>query len=91
MLRLVKTNETPRRLTLRVEGRLVSPWLEVLERECRRGLSEGRVVTVDFSGVVYAGPAGIALARELAGQGVRLEQLSPIMAELIALDDPNES
>ena len=83
MLRLVKTSKQPHELTLLVEGRVVAPWLGVLEEECRQGLLQGLQVTVDLSGVTYVGPAGIAVLRELVGQGVQLSQLSPILAELV--------
>lgn len=85
MLRLVTSNDVPHQTTLRVEGRVVSPWLGVLAEECRRGLSEGRRVIVDLSRVSYIGPAGVTLLRELLGEGIQLANLSPIMAELIGI------
>ena len=77
MLRIT-TDETPRVLTLRLEGRLEGPWVEVL-MECWRDAmarSESRRRCVDLSGMTF-----------IDGQGkTRLAQMYAQHAEFIADD-----
>ena len=87
MLRLSGTNEEEGQLTILVEGRIISPWLEVLEAECRRELATGFAITLDLVGVTYVGPAGVTLLRQLTGEGVRLANASGVVAEMLATSD----
>lgn len=77
MLRIT-TNDNPRVLTFRLEGRLEGPWVGELE-QCWRGmLDSGQrpTVRVDLTGVTYIDAAGKA----------RLAQMHEHGAEFIAGD-----
>jgi ABC-type transporter Mla MlaB component len=72
MLRIT-TNDSPRVITFRLEGRLEGPWLRELE-QCRRSLLGGAsrpAVYVDLTGVTYIDAAGKARLAEMHEQGAR--------------------
>lgn len=92
MLR-IKTQDTPQRMTLKLEGDVSGVWVcELLEawREARRSL-DGRALVVDLSGVGRVDKAGeylLALIRchgsQLSGSGLVIGDL----LETIAVDWP---
>lgn len=67
---------------LKLEGRLVDPWVKLLEETCRQHLSAGVRVTLDLSGVEFATPSGIALLLRIEEQGVRCVNSSPFLRTL---------
>src|SRR5271165_5291405 len=70
MLRIT-TDETPEVLTLRLEGRLEGPWVEVLT-ECWSGALPGsanRRRCVDLNGVTFIDGEGKARLMQLYTQG----------------------
>lgn len=83
MLRLVKSSEVGEKVEILVEGRVVSPWLELLEAECRRELGKERQVTLDLSGLAYVGPTGIRLLRELNCDGVELVHVPGLISQML--------
>ena len=66
MLRIT-TNDHPRVLTLRLEGRLEGPWVLELEHCWRHALNGGNTPTVrvDLSDVTYIDAAGKARLAEM--------------------------
>lgn len=83
MLRLVKTGDVGEDVEILVEGRVVSPWLELLEAECRRELGNERQVTLDLSGLAYVGPNGIRLIRDLTCDGVKLIHVPGLIDQML--------
>ena len=72
MLRIT-TNDNPRVLTFRLEGRLEGPWARELE-QCWRSLLEGvrqPAVCVDLTGVTYIDAAGKARLVEMHQRGAQ--------------------
>lgn len=70
MLRIT-TNDNPRVLTFRLEGRLEGPWVLELE-QCWRGVLENGnqpIVRVDLSGVTFIDAAGKARLAQMHEQG----------------------
>ncbi len=70
MLRIT-TNDDPKVLTLRLEGRLEGPWVEVL-MECWRGALAGsasRRLLVDLNGVTFVDGEGKAWLAQMYAQG----------------------
>jgi hypothetical protein len=61
--------------TLRVEGRLVGPWVDELERAWRSVTSDptdGRVA-IDLTDVTFVGEEGKKLLEEMYGEGAKLK------------------
>ena len=72
MLRIT-TQDNPRVLVFRLEGRLEGPWVAELER-CRRGMEAeaGRpTLQVDLTGVTFVDAAGKAQLEAMRRQGAR--------------------
>ena len=72
MLRIT-TNDNPRVLTFRLEGRLEGPWVRELE-ECWRSVLDNEsppTICVDLTGVTYIDPGGVARLTEMHEQGAR--------------------
>jgi anti-anti-sigma regulatory factor len=72
MLRIT-TSDSPRVLTLRLEGRLEGPWVRELE-QCWRSMLDGAsrpTVHVDLTGVTYIDAAGKARLAQMHEQGAR--------------------
>lgn len=71
MIRISNIAADGARPVLRVEGRIVGPWVDLLEATCR-GLGDlglrGQVL--DLSGVTFASPSGLTLLRRLEAEGV---------------------
>ena len=70
-------------ITLRLEGRLLEPWVGALAAECA-GLDacRGRLV-LDLSGVTFLDAAGVRAVRELADRGHKHIVCSGFISELL--------
>jgi anti-anti-sigma regulatory factor len=73
MLRIT-TQDDPRVVTLRVEGRLIGPWAAELEKCWRHSLAcpGGTTLRVDLSGVTFIDAAGKAVIAAMHRQGAQL-------------------
>ncbi len=54
---------------MKVEGRIVSDWIGVMETECQNLLEQGKTVSLDLSGVIFVGDEGVDLIRRLLDKG----------------------
>jgi hypothetical protein len=87
MLRISLVGESVGDLTLRLEGRVVGPWIAELREACRKVLGEKRGLTLDLSEVMFASREGVALLLALKAQGVVLSACPPFLSlELNAAD-----
>ena len=77
-------------LALALEGRLVGPWVDELQRVVDEA-SDRQGLTVDLRGLEFADGAGVSLLRALRGAGSRLVGGSGFVGALIGTeqsDDP---
>jgi hypothetical protein len=88
MLRIT-TLDNPQVLTLRLEGRLEGPWVEVLTK-CWRGAtagSAGRRLRVDLNEATFIDGEGRARLAEMYAQGAELLaedlEMKAIVAEIV--------
>ena len=65
---------------LHLEGQLIGPWVDELERTCDRLLAT-RPVTLDLADVSFVERRGVHLLRTLGTRGVPLLRCSPLVAE----------
>lgn len=74
MLR-ISIDKNSRGTTLRLEGRLMGPWVEELARVWRSALngSSDGCFCVDLSDVTFVGEDGKALLEQMHSQGARLK------------------
>lgn len=68
-------------MTLRLEGRIVGPWVGELQRACEAVLTEGRPLRLQLSEVEFMDARGISLLSSLRSRGVSLLECSPFAAE----------
>jgi hypothetical protein len=70
---------------LRVEGRLVGDWVDVLDSEV--SISEGPKLTLELSGVEFADARALSLLQRLSRHGVELVACSPLLSSLLKASD----
>ncbi|MBI2186201.1 MAG: STAS domain-containing protein [Acidobacteria bacterium] len=87
MLRLTVVAESDASVTVRVEGRVLADSVSLLETECRRHLSSGHKVVLDFSGVTVIDSRGAAVVRGLKRHNLELTECWPLIEEQIAWGD----
>lgn len=88
MLRLTRTGNGHREITLKAEGQIMAEWVELLERECRALAARDRRVVLDLGDVSYLDSRAVRLLRALAAGPVSLTNCSPLVEELLAEDTP---
>ena len=81
MLKIAILETSGQAVTLRVEGRVIGPWVEELRRSCERALDRGGRLTLDLAHVSFIDRDGIALFRDLRDRHVALRNCSPFVAE----------
>ena len=81
MLKIVlieAARETP---TLRLEGRVIGPWVEELRRSCEQALARGPGLELDLSDVFFVDRDGVELFQSLQKRQVMLLNCSGFVAE----------
>ena len=84
MLRITRTDGDDGRVSLKLEGRLVGPWVRLLERAselCHR--ETGEVVMLECTQVHFADMEGLDLLRDLNDRAVVRMTCSPFLQHLI--------
>jgi hypothetical protein len=70
MLRIAAAGNPGTSATLRVEGRVVGPWVDELRRTCQRVLVTGAELTLDLHEVAFVERDGLQLIQSLVERGV---------------------
>ncbi len=83
MLRITKIFESAGSVTLKVEGRIVSEWVPVLEQECLKWLRAKPEVLLDFSEVTFIEHNGVAMLKRIASQNLRHINCSELIDMLL--------
>ena len=68
-------------VTLKLEGRLIGPWVAELKNACEHHLAARKPVSLDVADVSFADRAGLALLLHLRARGVKLLNCSPFLEE----------
>jgi len=71
---------------LRLEGKLVGPWVNVAREACEQEASRSRPIALDLSEVTFVDAEGLSLLRALRASGVELRECSNFVAELLRLE-----
>lgn len=83
MLRITRMGDPESVQTLKLEGKLVGPWVRALQEACEPGTR----FRLDLSAVNFVDGAGVTLLRELLAQGVTLARCPELIVELLHLED----
>jgi len=81
MLRIVEGDATNDSMTLRLDGRLVSQWVELLRSSCEQAYQKGSNLIIDLAGVSFADQEGVQLLQQLEQQQVTIINCSPFLRE----------
>ena len=81
MRRISLIESAKRRRTLRLEGRVVGPWVTELQQACERALANGHLLALDLGGVEFLDAKAVALLGGMKSRGVSLVGGSPFVNE----------
>jgi len=84
VLQFQRDNVDAHRVVLIVQGHIVDPWAEVLERECLDLIGSGKHVVIDLSGVGFVGRSGIQVLVCLIWAGAGLAGCPALIADMLA-------
>ncbi len=87
MLRITTTDERPRTVSFKVEGRIVSGWIAELDRECRKFLDRGKRVLMDFSAVTFVDGEAVAMLKPLLREDVGIVNCSALIKSLLTEEE----
>jgi len=83
VLRITKVAEDSSTVTMKLEGKLASDWVPLLEGECLTCLKGKRKVLLDFSEVNFVDGRGVELLSKLAGEGIKVVDCDELIKELL--------
>ena len=83
MLRITRVAESPSHVTLKLEGRIVSDWVSVLERECLTWLQETRQVILEVAEVTFIDRSGLEMLRRIISPQLQIINASALIEELL--------
>ena len=83
MLRITRLMGTHLTQTIRLEGKLLRPWVDEVRKACISGTDPARRTSLDLSALTFVDAAGEGLLRELIGQGIEVLTCSSYVAELL--------
>lgn len=83
MLRITSQPAAPGNLCLRLEGRLIGPWVAELQTAIYQPDTNAQRVELDLAAVSFVDDEGLALLQSLLSQGVALRRVTPFIQELL--------
>lgn len=81
MLKISQTETRGHSITLKLEGRVVGPWVEELRRICEPILAGNHALELDLAEVSYADSEGVATLTSLKSRRVKLKNGSPFIEQ----------
>jgi ABC-type transporter Mla MlaB component len=90
MLRIT-TRQEDESLLLKLEGKLLEPWLDEVRRVCSASGTPQDRIRLDLAAVTFADADGAALLRELIRNGVAIDACSGFVALLLDGDKNDAS
>jgi ABC-type transporter Mla MlaB component len=84
MLRISATQRS-QTTTLKLEGKLLEPWVSELRLACDRAALPLEGISLDLSGVTFVDAVGAAYLQELIRGGAGVSACSGFVAELLGL------
>jgi anti-anti-sigma regulatory factor len=83
MLRITSVTVPENATVLKLEGKLLGPWVDELNVACRKADLENRPVILDLSSLSFVDSQGIAALHELRKRGYRFEGCSALVIRLL--------
>ena len=83
MLRISPQPGKEQTVTIKLEGKLLEPFVETVREACEKWQSRAERVRLDLAAVSYVDAAGVRLLRELMRAGIQIAACSGFVAELL--------
>jgi len=81
MLMITKVVQSDREYILQLDGSISGQWIELLRESAESVLAEGLRLTLDLENICFIDCEGLALIKNLMGQGVRQVNAPLFVAE----------
>jgi ABC-type transporter Mla MlaB component len=81
MLKISQAGSPNQSITLKLEGRVVGPWVEELRRICEPLLIQQRELNLDLADVSYLDNDGVATLIGFRSRGVKLDNCSAFLEQ----------
>lgn len=91
MLKISPVEPVNHAVTLRLEGRVIGPWVAELQKSCEEVLAKGRSLKLHLGDVEFMDAPGVTLLSSLRSRGVVLLDCPPFAAEQLKLTGPLET
>jgi hypothetical protein len=88
MLRITTHERDERSIVLRLEGKLLTPWLEEFVRCVDGAFANQKSLHLDLSALTYADANGTTSLRNLIRQGAMIDACSGFLAALLHVEKP---
>jgi len=88
MLKISQAGKANHSVTLKLEGRVVGPWVDELRQVCEALLTEGRALRLDLADVTFVDADGVGVLANVKSRGVSFANCSPFVEE--QLKSPTE-
>ena len=85
MLKISQAGKANHSVTLKLEGRVIGPWVGELHRVCETLLIEGRSLKLDLAEVTFADASGVAVLSSFKSHGVTFTNCSPFLEEQLKI------
>jgi len=85
MLLITDMRENEGICRMELQGRLIGPWVDELRRVAGAASPRCGQLVLDLSALSYTDGCGVALLRELADNGIRLDGITPYIAAVLEL------
>ena len=86
MLRITRIDGRDSEQTLKVEGKLLGPWVSELLNVCTPSSGQSGRTNLDLSGLTFVDQAGAKLLKDLMLRGIAVTACSGFVAELLHLE-----
>jgi hypothetical protein len=83
MLRLTRIADADQTPTIKLEGKLLEPWVDEVRNACAAGTDLTNRIGLDLSALTFVDAAGERLLRDLIGRGNDVVACSGFVAELL--------
>jgi anti-anti-sigma regulatory factor len=86
MLMITETESTTSRRSLKLEGKLLGPWVDEFKRTCEQPETPPGNLSLDLSAVSFIDSAGIKVLGDLIQRGALAVGCSGFIAEMLNLN-----
>jgi ABC-type transporter Mla MlaB component len=86
MLMITRSDGTDLSYRLKLEGKLLEPWIDELKSACGESLATPESVCLDLCDLTFIDPAGARFLTELIRGGARVVACSAFAAEMLQLN-----